>query len=177
MIGLLLELFISFAKIGFTSFGGLSMVPLITSEMAKHGWMSEAEIANLIAIAEMTPGPLGVNCSTFAGMNAAGIPGAIAAALGVISPCFTLGLLAAVFFERFKNSARMRQALTGIRPVCLGLIFGVVLSLSLTNYFTGFNINVTLFVIGAIDLFCLVKLKWSVPAVIGLSALYGMLFS
>ena len=67
----LLELFISFLKIGFTSFGGLSMIPLITSEMTSHGWMTAAEVSDIVAIAEMTPGPLGLNCATFAGMRTA----------------------------------------------------------------------------------------------------------
>ena len=69
----LLELFISFLKIGFTSFGGLSMIPLITSEMTSHGWMTAAEVSDIVAIAEMTPGPLGLNCATFAGMRTARI--------------------------------------------------------------------------------------------------------
>ena len=55
----LLELFVSFLKIGFTSFGGLSMIPLITSEMTAHGWMTASEVSDIVAIAEMTPGPLG----------------------------------------------------------------------------------------------------------------------
>ena len=64
---ILLELFWSFCKIGFTSFGGLSMVPLINSEMLSHGWMTLSEVSDIVAIAEMTPGPLGLNCATFAG--------------------------------------------------------------------------------------------------------------
>ena len=63
----LLELFVSFLKIGFTSFGGLSMIPLITSEMTAHGWMTASEVSDIVAIAEMTPGPLGLNCVMFAG--------------------------------------------------------------------------------------------------------------
>ena len=82
----LLELFISFLKIGFTSFGGVSMVPLINSEMLSHGWMSAQEVSDIVAIAEMTPGPLGMNSSTFAGIRVAGIPGA------AIATMFTLGL-------------------------------------------------------------------------------------
>ncbi|MBQ4470376.1 MAG: chromate transporter, partial [Synergistaceae bacterium] len=69
---LLLELFWSFVKIGFTSFGGLSMIPLISGEMISHGWMTASEVSDIVAIAEMTPGPLGLNCATFAGMRAAG---------------------------------------------------------------------------------------------------------
>lgn len=59
------------------------MVPLISSEMLSHHWMTEAEVLDIVAIAEMTPGPLGINCATFAGMRSAGIPGALIANLGV----------------------------------------------------------------------------------------------
>ena len=91
----LLNLFISFVKIGFTSFGGLSMIPLITSEMTTHQWMTSAEVSDIVAIAEMTPGPLGLNCATFAGIRTAGIAGAVAANLGALTPTLTLCLLAA----------------------------------------------------------------------------------
>ena len=66
---LYLELFLSFVMIGFTSFGGMSMIPLISDEMLTHGWMTSQEVADIVAIAEMTPGPLGLNCATFAGMR------------------------------------------------------------------------------------------------------------
>lgn len=72
----LLELFISFVKVGFTSFGGLSMVPIISGEMLSHGWMTAEQVSDIVAIAEMTPGPLGLNSATFAGLRTAGLPGA-----------------------------------------------------------------------------------------------------
>ena len=77
----LLELFIAFLKIGFASFGGSSMVPLINAEMLAHGWMSASEVVDIVAIAEMTPGPLGTNCATFAGTRVAGVLGAVVANL------------------------------------------------------------------------------------------------
>ena len=95
----LIDLFISFLKIGFTSFGGLSMIPLITSEMTEHSWMTASEVSDIVAIAEMTPGPLGLNCATFAGMRTAGIAGAVAANLGALAPTLTVCLAAAIFFE------------------------------------------------------------------------------
>ena len=101
----LLELFVSFLKIGFTSFGGLSMIPLITSEMTAHGWMTASEVSDIVAIAEMTPGPLGLNCATFAGMRTAGLLGAIAANLGTLSPTLTVCL------RRSSLSASARAAL------------------------------------------------------------------
>lgn len=66
------ELFISFLKIGFTSFGGMSMIPLIMEEVNRNHWMTSEALTNLLAIAEMTPEPLGLNCATFAGMQTAG---------------------------------------------------------------------------------------------------------
>ena len=63
-----LRLFTAFMKIGFTSFGGMSMIPVIMQEMKVNQWMTAEDLTNLIAIAEMTPGPLGINCATFAGM-------------------------------------------------------------------------------------------------------------
>ena len=172
----LLALFWSFCKIGFTSFGGLSMVPLINSEMLSHGWMTATEVSDILAIAEMTPGPLGLNCATFAGVQVAGVPGALAAGLGVLSPTLTVGLVFAIFFERWKDSRRMQQALTGIRPAAMGLLCAVVVSLCATNYFQAGQPELLFIAIGAVGLFALLKLRWSVPAVIGISALLGLLF-
>lgn len=81
-----IRLFITFMKIGFTSFGGMSMVPVIMQQMKSNQWMSAEDLTNLIAIAEMTPGPLGINCATFAGMQTAGVLGGIAAVMGVLMP-------------------------------------------------------------------------------------------
>lgn len=94
-----LELFLSFLMIGFTSFGGMSMVPLINDQMLSHGWMTSAEVADIVAIAEMTPGPLGINCATFAGARTAGVPGAVVASFGVLVPSLTLAVLAAMFLK------------------------------------------------------------------------------
>ena len=102
-----LELFISFMKIGFTSFGGLSMVPLILDEMRTHGWMTTQDLQNLIGIAEMTPGPLGINCATFAGTRTAGFLGGLAAVFGVLMPAFTLTLIVSLFFVKFRKSSLM----------------------------------------------------------------------
>ncbi len=172
-----LALFWSFVKIGFTSFGGFSMVPLINSEMISHGWMSAAEVSDVVAIAEMTPGPLGLNCATFAGVRAAGAPGAVAAALGLLSPTLTIGLVAAIFFEKWQKSRRMQQILTGVRPTVIGLLISVVVSLCMTNYvLPAGNVSPVLVGIGAVCTVCLLRFRWSVPAVIGLSALLGVLF-
>ncbi|MCF2664592.1 chromate transporter [Oscillibacter valericigenes] len=171
----LLELFWSFCKIGFTSFGGLSMVPLINHEMLSHGWMSLSEVSDIVAIAEMTPGPLGLNCATFAGTRVAGFLGALSASLGVLSPTFLLCAAAAVAFEKFRDSSFMQKAMSGIRPICLGLILAVVCSLSMTNYAApAGGVSLPALVIGTAALAALLKWKVSIPIVIAASALLGL---
>lgn len=172
----LLELFWSFCKIGFTSFGGLSMVPLINHEMLSHSWMTAAEVSDIVAIAEMTPGPLGLNCATFAGTRVAGPAGAVLASLGVLSPTLLLCAAAAVAFEKFRDSSFMRKFMSGVRPVCLGLLLAVLCSLSATNYLSfdgSFSLPAAL--VGAAAAVALLKYKVSIPKVILGSALLGLL--
>lgn len=172
----LLELFWSFCKIGFTSFGGLSMVPLINHEMLSHSWMTASEVSDIVAIAEMTPGPLGLNCATFAGTRVAGFLGAVCASLGVLSPTLLLCAVAAVAFEKFRESDFMHKVMTGVRPVCLGLILGVLCSLSLTNYTSaGGGVSLPAVAIGIAALLSLLKFKLSIPKTILLSAALGLL--
>ena len=173
----LLELFWSFLKIGFTSFGGLSMIPLISGEMISHGWMTNSEVSDIVAIAEMTPGPLGLNCATFAGLKTAGVLGAFAANLGVLMPTFTICLFAAMCFEKFKNGRRMGQIMVGVRPMCIGLILAVMVSLAMTNYYIDSSIHIPAVLIGMADLILLLKFKASIPKVLLLSGILGVLFA
>ena len=175
---LYLELFLSFVMIGFTSFGGMSMIPLINDEMLSHGWMTAQEVADIVAIAEMTPGPLGLNCATFAGMRTGGILGAAAASVGVLLPSLSLCLIAAIFMERFKESKLMGHALYGIRPVCIGMIAAVVIQQSMVNYAGTWLMGISwqALIIGAVALVLLIVLKWSVPKTIVVSAALGLLF-
>ena len=173
---ILLELFWSFCKIGFTSFGGLSMVPLINSEMLSHGWMTLSEVSDIVAIAEMTPGPLGLNCATFAGTRVAGIAGAVCASLGVLSPTLLLCAVVAVAFEKFRDSAFMRKVMFGVRPAGLGLILAVLCSLAMTNYLSPAGaVSPVSALIGVLALVALLKCKVSIPMVILASALLGLL--
>lgn len=172
---ILLELFWSFCKIGFTSFGGLSMVPLINSEMLSHGWMTLSEVSDIVAIAEMTPGPLGLNCATFAGPRVARLAGAVSASLGVLSPTLLICAAAAVMFEKFRESDFMKKVMYGIRPACLGLIIAVVCSLTATNYTNAAgSISYGAALIGVAATVLLLKFKVSIPKVILLSAVLGL---
>lgn len=170
----LLELFWSFLLIGFSSFGGLSMIPQISDQVLSHGWMTASQVTDIVAIAEMTPGPLGLNCATFAGMKAAGIPGAIAANLGALSPSLTLCAVAAMFFVRFKDSKIMQHILLGVRPACLGMVVALLITMSASNYLGENGIQFVSLLLGLVDLYLLVKRKWSVPLVIVFSAAVGL---
>lgn len=171
---ILLKLFWSFMLIGFGSFGGLSMIPQISNEVLSHGWMTADQVTDIVAIAEMTPGPLGLNCASFAGMQAAGIPGAIAANFGVLTPSITLCAVAAIFFHRFHESKVMRHILLGVRPICLGMVAGVVISLSLSNYWSGTSLEWTSIALGAVDLVLLMKFKAGIPQILVFSAAAGL---
>lgn len=175
MVETLLQLFVAFAKIGFTSFGGTSMIPLIMDEMLSHGWMTEGDVTNIVAIAEMTPGSLGVNCATFAGTQTAGALGGLMAVLGVLSPTLTLTLAAAVFFQKFRESKVMGYIMRVVKPVCVGMIFSVLITLSRSTYFTaGGGLSVAGLGIGLFCFWLLYKRKLSIPKTIGIAAVLGL---
>ena len=170
------ELFLSFLMIGFTSFGGMSMIPLIHQQMISHGWMTAAEVADIVAIAEMTPGPLGLNCATFAGARTAGAAGALFASIGVMMPTLTICLLAAFFLKRFQESRLLGNMLYGIRPVCIGMIAAVVITQSLSTY-TGtlFGLSWKAILIGIVAFLMLIRWKKGIPITILVSALLGLI--
>ena len=192
----LIRLFLVFMKIGFTSFGGMSMVPIINEEMASHGWMSTDDVANILAIAEMTPGPLGINCATFAGMQVAGVIGGLIAVLGVLMPAFTTTLLVAVFYQKCKETRFMGNVLYVIRPICIGLMLSVICSMGNTTYwyaaseisspFTASGVQLPLWllrldwrnlIVGGISFYLLLRKKKGVIFVIVVSAVLGLLLN
>jgi len=119
----LLRMLWAFFKIGlFTIGGGYAMIPLITREMVGNGWMTAAEVADVIAIAEMTPGPFALNTATFAGMKTMGVGGAVACTFGVMLPSLIIAMLVARFFFHFQDHRLVQGALSGIRPVVVALI-------------------------------------------------------
>ena len=118
------QLFVSFFQIGLFSFGGgMAAVPLIQQQVVNgHGWLTMSEFTDLITIAEMTPGPIAVNSSTFVGMRIAGIPGALVATFSCIAPaCLIVSLLAWLYFK-YQNLAYIQGTLAGLRPAVVALI-------------------------------------------------------
>lgn len=125
-----IKLFLTFLKIGaFTFGGGYAMLPLMKQEVLANAWMSESELLNFIAVSESTPGPVAINMATFIGVQTGGILGAICATLGVVLPSFVIILIVARFYVKYKNSFAVKGALTGLRPVVVGLIATAVIEL------------------------------------------------
>ncbi len=131
-----LELFLTFFKIGlFTFGGGYAMLPFIQKEVALHGWLTDAEVINFVAVSESTPGPFAINISTYVGIETGGILGAICATLGATLPSFIVILLVAKFYEKFKNSKIVSGCMTGLKPAAIGLIGTAVLTIGKTVFF------------------------------------------
>ena len=118
-----LKLLFSFIKIGLFSFGGgYAMIPLIQKEIEMHGWLSPSEFVDIIAIAEMTPGPIAVNSATFVGYKTAGLLGSIVATIGVALPSVVLIIAVSGFFFKIQKKPVNIMIFYGIRPVITGLI-------------------------------------------------------
>lgn len=112
-----------FFKIGFfTIGGGYAMVPLINSELVSNGLMSAIEVADIVAVSEMTPGPFAINAATFAGVKTLGIAGGVAATVAVVLPSLLITTLLARYFFKFEDNIIVRRAMWGLRPAVTGLI-------------------------------------------------------
>ena len=130
---ILLDLFLTFLKIGVVSFGGgYAMIPLLTDEVLGHGWMGSAEILNFIAVSESTPGPVAINMATFVGASQGGFLGAVLATLGVVLPSFIIILVIATVMTGLLKIAGVKAFLNGLRPVVVALITGTAIILFLT---------------------------------------------
>ncbi|MGF7058873.1 chromate transporter [Brassicibacter mesophilus] len=129
---MLIKLFISFFKIGAFSFGGgYAMLPFIQEEVIEvHHWLTASEFVDILAIAQMTPGPIALNSATFIGYRLGGIWGSLSATTAVVMPSFIIILTIAHFFNKFKESQNVQWAFKGIRPVVLGLIASAGISVA-----------------------------------------------
>ena len=144
----LLLLFFEFFKTGlFAVGGGLATVPFIRDMGAAYGWITEAEIANIIAIAESTPGPIGVNAATYVGYLVAGVPGAILATLGLVTPSVIIIILVAKAIKKYSDSYMVQSLFKALRPAAIGLITAAGFSLLLTSL--GVKANFTRFTFSA----------------------------
>lgn len=120
---ILLQLFWEFFKTGlFAVGGGMATLPFLYDISARTGWFTTAQLADMIAVSESTPGPIGVNMATYVGFNTAGIPGAVIATLGLVTPEVLIILIVARVLAAFRQNKYVDAAFYGLRPCSLGLI-------------------------------------------------------
>lgn len=134
----LIQLFVMFFRIGFFSFGGgYAMLPLIFQGVQEFGIMSSTEFSRLVALSQVTPGPIAVNAATYVGYQYAGFWGAVAATIGVSLPSILLITLIMHFIRKFRENQALGSVLHGIRPATVGMIFSAVIFLSESSLFNG----------------------------------------
>jgi chromate transporter len=121
---MLIKLFIAFLKIGAFSFGGgYGILVFMQREIIEnYHWITLQDFTNIVAIAEITPGPIAINTATFVGYKMWGFQGSAIATLGLILVPFTLSLIVSIYFNKFKHLKQVNWILKGIRPAVLGLI-------------------------------------------------------
>ena len=130
---LLLDLFLTFLKIGVVSFGGgYAMIPIVQDEVISHGWLTESQIMNFIAVSESTPGPIAINMATFVGASQGGFLGALLATIGVVLPAFVIILIVASLIKGLLHFAGVKAFLGGVRYVVIGLITVTGISMLIT---------------------------------------------
>ncbi|MBQ6402029.1 MAG: chromate transporter [Firmicutes bacterium] len=126
-----LTLFAAFFRIGLFGFGGgLVMLPLIYQSVQQFGFMSTEEFSDLLALSQVTPGPIAVNAATYVGLHAGGLPGAVCATIGVTLPAFLIMLLVCRILDRFQTNPLVKGGFEGIRPVTVGMVGAGVLFVS-----------------------------------------------
>ena len=182
----LLKLFWSFFQIGLFSIGGgYAAMPLIQEQVVDlNGWLSMGQFADIMTIAEMTPGPIAINCATFVGIQIAGIPGALVATLGCIFPSCVIVMTLAYIYYRFRGLTIVQGILAGLRPAVIAMIASAGLSLFCLSIYgqRSFPVDLTsasllslgIFLVG---FFVLRKWKLSPIAVIACSGAAGILLS
>lgn len=186
-----LQLFWEYFKTGlFAVGGGMATVPFLEDISQRTGWFTAAQLADMLAVSESTPGPIGVNMATYVGFTTAGIPGALVATLGLITPSVIVILIVAAFLKSFRENKYVERVFYGIRPASTALIAAAgvsVLSICMID-FPAFEISGNIFDLiepGAIVLFALIWVfsnlikatkKFHPLIFIAFSALVGIIF-
>ena len=181
-----LRLFYEFFKTGlFSVGGGLATLPFLYEMSTKTGWFTTADIADMIAVSESTPGPIGINMSTYAGFTTGGVLGGVVASIGLAVPSVIIILIIARFLEKFRNNRFVEGAFYGLRPASIAMITAAGLNvarvalvnmdaLAAGNYGEFFLWKAIL--LGAAIFIAQRKLKWSPVIFIAIAAVVGIVF-
>ncbi len=126
-----IRLFFEFCKVGlFAVGGGLATIPFLSDLGSRTGWFTAGQLADMIAVSESTPGPVGINMATFAGYTAAGVPGGIISTLGLVFPSLVIILIIAGFLNRFRESRIVDAVFYGLRAASVALITAALLQVA-----------------------------------------------
>jgi chromate transporter len=174
---MLWELFWTFFKIGFISFGGgFAMIPVIEHEVLAHGWMSQIQYSGAVALAGMAPGSIATNSAIYVGYDTAGVAGAIFSAVGIILPSVILIVLISTLFHKSMGHRWVKSSFYILKPVIAGLIFYAAVRLAWANPLlhqaTSQAVLTVLIALGAFV--ALARYKMAPIAVIILSGLVGI---
>ncbi len=181
-----LKLFYEFFKTGlFAIGGGLATLPFLNQMAVKTGWFTETDIANMIAISESTPGPIGVNMATYAGYTTAGILGSIVATLGLVLPSLIIIIIISKILTKFKDNRNIKNVFYGLRPASTALIAAAGYSvftkavITLEKFIDTGNfidiINLKALILGIILFFAMKKFKLHPICFIVISAIAGII--
>lgn len=183
---ILLQLFYIFFKVGLFGFGGgYAILSLIYQDIQVFGILSADDFSNLVALSQVTPGPIAINAATFVGMKTAGIIGAIVATTAVSLPSFVLIMLAIAFINKFKDNTYVQYVLMGIKPATVGLMASAFVFMASTalwmnsdtiNWLSWHSVKENLDIIGiAIFIITYILLKTTRLGAIKLTLLGGVL--
>lgn len=177
-----------FFKIGLFSIGGgYAMLPLINSELVGYGLMTQLEVADIVAVSQMTPGTFAINAATFAGVKTTGLFGGVIATVAVVLPSLIITTLLARYFFKFEDNIIVRRAMWGLRPVVTGLIASAAVIMALPALLGVESINelhwVTLFsgadipsaIIALLSGIAIIKFKRSPILIILIAGVLGLL--
>ena len=137
---LYLRLYWEFFKTGlFAIGGGMATLPFLKDIGATTGWFSQTDLMNMLAVSESTPGPVGINMATYVGYTVGGVPGAIVATIGEVTPSIIVILIVAAMLAKFRDSQYVANAFYGLRPATVGLIAAAALLLMNSENFIDYK--------------------------------------
>lgn len=130
-----LQLYWEFFKTGlFAVGGGMATLPFLTHIGESTGWYTQTQLMNMLAVSESTPGPIGINMATYVGYTIGGVPGAVVATVGEVTPSIIVILLIAMILQQFRHNKYVESAFYGLRPASTGLIGAACVSVIVETF-------------------------------------------
>jgi len=170
-----LHLFLQFFHIGIFSFGGgYATLPFLYDISEKFGWYTLDELNNMLAVASITPGPVGINMATFAGFKTAGIFGSLLATSAIIIPSIIFVIIISKFLNKFCENIYVKSVISVLKPLGCGLLTAVGVHLFVNEFLSG-NFNIIHFILFCLMIFISLKRKLPPAFYLMLGAIFGLI--